>query len=578
MGYRFIRLVTQWLLTLTIVSVVLLLMVGSIPQKGHASTATSQQNLPTPTWWSGNCDSNNDPGSYPLGASYQGVEACGPIGRMHEVQFFPNAWGEYEWQCTELVFRYLYLAYNVNPYKAYGNQVVSNYRIYNPQGPLTPVSNKGVPNVLPSDGDVLSYDGTQNNPHGHSSIVTSVSVNSSGYGTISVIEENGTSNGVDQVGVSNWKLIIPYKSSQLKDVNGWLHMPNQGSEAVHNPVTIDNLDGRMEIFQVGSDGQLYYQSENGNGNWQGWQSLGGNWPNQPAVAINPDGRLEIFAVGDQGKSGGGLFHAWQTRAGDDTSWTGWQMMASAWPPGTPAVAMNSANELEVFMRGLDTNLYHEWQTSPGNSSSYTGWTPMGGYWTTDPVVGRNADGSLEVFMVGESTQLYYDQRLSSGWSGWQSLGGSWPGQPTVILNSSNELEVFIVGNQGSSGGGLFHAWQISPENTSWTGWNMLPGGWHAGSPFVAKNGNGTMDVFLVGQGEENNGNIALYHDYENPDGTWSGPQSLGGYWLGEPSVTTNLSGGLEAFMLGESGEVYHAWQNNAGDSSSYSGWYTLGTP
>lgn len=31
-----------------------------------------------PPWWNGNCDVNNHPGSYLLGASSNGVEACGP--------------------------------------------------------------------------------------------------------------------------------------------------------------------------------------------------------------------------------------------------------------------------------------------------------------------------------------------------------------------------------------------------------------------------------------------------------------------------------------------------------------------
>lgn len=357
----------------------------------------------------------------------------------------------------------------------------------------------------------------------------------------------------------------------------FIHIIFSSPVTTHNPVAIKNHNGRMEVFQVGNSGQLYFQSQNSNGGWQGWHSLGGSWPGQPVVNVNADGRLEIFIVGNQGSTGGGLFHAWQTRAGDDTSWTGWQMLAGAWPAGNPAVALNNANELEVFMRGLNGNLYHEWQVSASNSGSYVGWNPMGGYWTTDPVVARNAGGSLLVFMVGTSTELYFSQRLRGGWSGWQSLGGSWPGQPAVILNASHKLEVFIVGNQGSAGGGLFHAWQISPESTSWTRWYMLPGAWHAGTPFVGRNSNGTMDVFLVGQGANPN-NTALFHDYENPNTSWSGPQSLGGYWPGEASAAINLSGGLEAFMLGNSGEVYHMWENNAGYSASYSGWYTLGVP
>ena len=83
--------------------------------------------LPFPAWWKGECNSGVSRGAKPLGASFRGVPACGPQpgrsdGRL--VFFFPGAWGEYEWQCTELVYRFMYLAYGVRPYVGNGDQVV----------------------------------------------------------------------------------------------------------------------------------------------------------------------------------------------------------------------------------------------------------------------------------------------------------------------------------------------------------------------------------------------------------------------------------------------------------------------
>ena len=74
----------------------------------------------------------NYAGAHPLGASYRGVEVCGPRpgadGAPNRlVRFFPGAWGELEWQCVELSMRYLYLAYGVLPYGANGKDVVANY-------------------------------------------------------------------------------------------------------------------------------------------------------------------------------------------------------------------------------------------------------------------------------------------------------------------------------------------------------------------------------------------------------------------------------------------------------------------
>src|SRR5690242_11658570 len=85
-----------------------------------------QADVSAPSWWNGDCDANNNPGSSPLGASYNGVKACGG-GTDRLVRFFNGAWGEYEWQCVELSMRYMYLVYGIAPYSANGKEVVNNY-------------------------------------------------------------------------------------------------------------------------------------------------------------------------------------------------------------------------------------------------------------------------------------------------------------------------------------------------------------------------------------------------------------------------------------------------------------------
>src|SRR5271157_4148256 len=108
----------------------------------------------TPAWWrGGTCDPENAPGSHPLGASWDGLVACGPGptqgGTDHLVDYFPGAWGEFEWECVELSMRWMYLAWGVNPYPADGWDVVRNYNLsayralYNPDGPDLIVVNNG---------------------------------------------------------------------------------------------------------------------------------------------------------------------------------------------------------------------------------------------------------------------------------------------------------------------------------------------------------------------------------------------------------------------------------------------------
>ncbi|MHB8595453.1 MAG: CHAP domain-containing protein [Ktedonobacteraceae bacterium] len=187
--------------------------------------STSQAKLPTPPWWNGNCDSKNDPGSYPLGTSFRGVEACGPLNRSHLVHFFSGAWGEYEWQCTELVMRYLYLAYKVDPYNANGKQVVKNFPLAKYPGLMQEVQNDGN-SPLPQPGDILSYNDNYppNQKYGHTSIVTDVSVNKKGQTIITVIDQNGNSSGGETLQVKNG-FIQPWSDhGYTMPITGWLHV------------------------------------------------------------------------------------------------------------------------------------------------------------------------------------------------------------------------------------------------------------------------------------------------------------------------------------------------------------------
>lgn len=174
----------------------------------HAQAAVTpssqvQTDLPYPSWWNGTaCDTKTVSNSAPLKANYRGVPACGPIGlpadTAHEV-VFPGGWGEYEWQCVELSMRFMYLAYGIVAYSANGNQVVDNYTnpTYNPHNYnnpiLQPVTNDGSSKTAPQAGDILSYSATSS--FGHTSVVTASNVDSTGNGTITILEQNFSPTG-----------------------------------------------------------------------------------------------------------------------------------------------------------------------------------------------------------------------------------------------------------------------------------------------------------------------------------------------------------------------------------------------
>lgn len=188
-----------------------------------ASISSVTSTLAIPSWWHGKqCDSGTYPGSHPLGADFFGLVACGPGptqgGSDHLVDFFPGSWGEFEWECVELSMRWMYLAWGVNPYPANGDTVARNYAQYktqfNPNGPdLVYVAN-GKQGEPPQPGDVLSYSEV------HTAVVASTSIDSSGNGSLTVIEDNGGT------GSDGWSTIPVTRWMVGWTVTGWLHNPS----------------------------------------------------------------------------------------------------------------------------------------------------------------------------------------------------------------------------------------------------------------------------------------------------------------------------------------------------------------
>ena len=123
-----------------------------------------------PSWWNGyNCDSHNNPNANPNPNSiWRGIQACVPQtgkSNMFPVSFFTGWSQENEFQCTELVKRYLYLVYGLQSMGGTnGNQVVDNYTAKYPNIFHKVVNDANSSNLsngrlhmTPAEGDVLSY-------------------------------------------------------------------------------------------------------------------------------------------------------------------------------------------------------------------------------------------------------------------------------------------------------------------------------------------------------------------------------------------------------------------------------------
>jgi hypothetical protein len=191
--------------------------------------------------------------------------------------------------------------------------------------------------------------------------------------------------------------------------------PPPGS-AGGQPVVSRNLDGCLEVFLRGGDGNLHHLSQQSPGAafTTQWAPLAGTWAQDPVPAQDQDGRLELFAFGVHGD-----LHVLAQTAANGNWWTS---TADFGPPpaagaiGRPVIARNADGRLEVFIRGADGKLYHRWQQAPGASLTQA-WASLGGSLQDDPVVARNGDGRLEAFALRADHTVAHDWQIAPG-HGW----------------------------------------------------------------------------------------------------------------------------------------------------------------
>ncbi|HEX4290766.1 MAG TPA: putative Ig domain-containing protein [Trebonia sp.] len=140
------------------------------------------------------------------------VPACGPIpndgGSTAPIAPYPGALKTPGYQCVEFSERYLYYRYGVTMgISTNGDQVAAHYAAKYPAKFM--IVKSGTPNRAPVAGDVLSmakvpgFDGADG---GHTGVVQSSSVNASGNGTVTIVEENAVSSGVQVLRDANWNV------------------------------------------------------------------------------------------------------------------------------------------------------------------------------------------------------------------------------------------------------------------------------------------------------------------------------------------------------------------------------------
>jgi hypothetical protein len=538
--------------------------------------AGSTGNLGFPSLWNGTvCDKANHPTAYALGASYRNVPACGPRPAYDAdgyadlaVQYFSGAWGVLEFECVELSMRFMHLAYGINPYGANGNQVVANYsgsalKAYSSSG-------NGI-NASIAPGDILSWNTSSS--AGHTSVVSGLSLNSAGSGSLTVMEQNGAASGSFTYPVSNWVV----NTSGYGSILGWLHNPDASavttSSAAQPLATATNLSGGQEAFRLGNDGQIWHnwQDKNFAGGWAGWSHVAESstaMSSAPTVTRNTDGRLEVFAVDKAGY----VQHTYQLTPGG--AWSTWSKLGTnaTFASATPTIGLNKSGALEVFARGSDGAIWHIWQDKNFAGGWVSGWS----YVTTPstsmksaPTVASTPDNRLELFTVDSSGYVEHAYQLTPGgaWSIWHRLSSNatfTSETPVVGHNKSGSFEIFARGTDNE----IWHIWQDASYAGGWvSGWSHVAASSvkFNSAPGVVKNADGRLEIFGIDSAGH------AQHAYQlKPEGAWSPWFQLATNVTlasAQPVAYVKSNGELEVFVVGSDGTPRHAWNTSSGWSN-----------
>jgi hypothetical protein len=208
-----------------------------------------------------------------------------------------------------------------------------------------------------------------------------------------------------------------------------------------------------------------------------WQDLGRlecGFGSEPAVGQNEDGRLEVFAVGKDGE----VWTNCQTR--DAGKWAGWnklkpwrengaeagQGFEGAKASNRIAVVLGMDRRLQLFACGKDSALWNISQTAP--NEGWGQWQSLGqleeGAVITDIAVGQNKDGTLAVHVTNDRDGKIRHVRqkgINDVWANWSytmAPGNEIPRRLSVNQDAQRRQDVVAVSDTE-----LCHARQQEPN-------------------------------------------------------------------------------------------------------------------
>lgn len=358
-------------------------------------------------------------------------------------------------------------------------------------------------------------------------------------------------------------------SSQVNPFRGWSSLGRPGSYSLGLPARGINLDGRQELFTIGSNGEVWHAWQTTpSGLWSGWIDFSGTGTSYcVTVASNADGRMELFALWYD-------LAVWHTRQGLPNSPFGsWQTFG--WPQNTvsltcPQVGRNADGRLEVFSIGSDGNLWTMPQAAP--SGGWASWAYLGkpsGRTICCLAWGNDYDSREAIYALGDDNAIYLNFQIytNDGWSGWYPFprpSGVNLYAPAIGWNQDGRQELFAIGDDGN----LWTLWQATPNSDlTWVGWANLgkpPTGTLRQNRKPVVGQSGTPEIKMEVFAQSNDGAFWHIGQIGANDG-WGKWSSLGqppvGLGDSDAAIGNNNNGQLVFFAVGNDGAI---WENPAG--------------
>jgi len=359
---------------------------------------------------------------------------------------------------------------------------------------------------------------------------------------------------------------------------------------------ISNVPGRMQIFGVGVDYNLYTKWKNTtdpNASWSDWASMGGGTSgiaNDTTASIGylPDGRMQLFCVGNDTN----IYSIWKVTTDPNAAWSEWASMGGR-PGGGIAVGYLPDQRMQIFFSRFGENMYSAWKTSTDSDSPWSDWVSLGNpaVQTLGCAIGYLPDGRMQMFVIGADGIVYSIWKTTtdpdSPWSDWESIGtipggdknapgGSLPtSELTIGYLPDGRMQMFVVGHDHN----LYSIWKITTDpNAAWSEWANMgrPGGTSLNNVSLGYLPDGRMQLFAA----DSTGTVnSIWKKTAEPDASWSDWSNMGGGTDGISFTTIGYlpDGRMQLFATALGYALYSIWKKTTAPDAHWSDWESMGS-